>query len=166
MNKTISVLLVSGLLAFGQRQAPQPAGAPAEERADHRWDQMMKAIDDAAWPARVGDASENYRGLFSAPGHIGKTVREDIPEYLRRSPISHVAKLQTPLLIHSNTNDEDVNVLEVQRLIAALQAEGKKFEYKIYQDAAGGHAFNRLDTKAARESRQEIYAFLARHLKR
>ncbi|MCX6633562.1 MAG: prolyl oligopeptidase family serine peptidase, partial [Acidobacteria bacterium] len=83
---------------------------------------------------------------------------------LRRSPISHVKKLATPLLIHTNTNDEDVNVLEVERLIAALKAEGKQFEYKIYQDAPGGHAFNRLDTKLARESRQEIYAFLARYL--
>jgi dipeptidyl aminopeptidase/acylaminoacyl peptidase len=328
--KTIHLLLVSGLLAFGQRPAPPPS----EERADHRWDQLMKAIDDQAWSARLGDiadcdkvsytslprhrvpnptapgarnpmiiraytfipkkldrtgkhplivlphggvhsnfttgsvhivreligqgysviapdyrgstgygaafynaidyggrenddvfaglqwmlethafldakrvaivgwshggmialmnifahpdayacayagvpvsdlvarlgyASESYRATFSAPGHIGKTVREDIAEYLRRSPISHVAKLRTPLLIHSNTNDEDVNVLEVQRLIAALQAEGKKFESKIYQDAPGGHAFNRLDTKLARESRQEIYAFLARYLKK
>ena len=114
--------------------------------------------------ARMGYTDEGYRALFSAPGHIGKTVREDIPEYLRRSPISHVKKLATPLLIHTNTNDEDVNVLEVERLIAALKAEGKQFEYKIYQDAPGGHAFNRLDTKLARESRQEIYAFLARYL--
>jgi dipeptidyl aminopeptidase/acylaminoacyl peptidase len=114
--------------------------------------------------ARMGYTDEGYRALFSAPGHIGKTVREDIPEYLRRSPISHVKKLATPLLIHTNTNDEDVNVLEVERLIAALKAEGKQFEYKIYQDAPGGHSFNRLDTKLARESRQEIYAFLARYL--
>ncbi len=58
-----------------------------------------------------------------------------------------------------------MNVLEVERLIAALKAEGKKFEYKIYQDAPGGHSFNRLDTRLARESRQEIYRFLARYLK-
>ena len=30
---------------------------------------------------------------------------------------------------------------------------------------SGGHAFNRLDTRFARESRQEAYRFLARHLK-
>jgi dienelactone hydrolase len=74
-------------------------------------------------------------------------------------------KLQTPLLIHTNTNDEDVNVLEVEELIRALKAEGKKFEYKIYQDAPGGHMFNRLDTKLARESRAEVYKFLAQYLK-
>ncbi len=114
---------------------------------------------------RLGYQNDGYRALYSAPYHIGKTVREDIKEYERRSPITYVSRLQTPVLIHTNTNDEDVNVLEVERLITALKAEGKKFEYKIYQDAPGGHMFNRLDTKLARESRQEIYQFLARYLK-
>jgi dipeptidyl aminopeptidase/acylaminoacyl peptidase len=115
--------------------------------------------------ARMGYKSDRYRAQFSAPYHIGKTAEEDVKEYLRRSPVSHAAKLATPLLIHTNTTDEDVNVLEVERLIAALKAEGKQFEYKIYQAAPGGHAFNRLDTKLARESRLEIYRFLARYLK-
>jgi len=114
--------------------------------------------------ARMGYENEGYRGLYSAPYHIGKTVREDIQEYLKRSPYTHAAKLQTPLLIHTNTNDEDVNVLEVQHLIDSLKASGKKFEYKIYQDAPGGHHFNRTDTKMARESRREVYAFLAGYL--
>ena len=43
-------------------------------------------------------------------------------------------------------------------------AEGKKFEYRIYEDAPGGHSFNRMDSMLARESREEIYAFLAKHL--
>lgn len=114
---------------------------------------------------RLGYQTEAYRALYSAPYHIGKTVREDMQEYERRSPITYVAKLATPLLIHTNTNDEDVNVLEVKRLITALKAEGKKFDYKIYENAPGGHMFNRLDTKLARESREEIYQFLAKYLK-
>jgi dipeptidyl aminopeptidase/acylaminoacyl peptidase len=115
--------------------------------------------------ARLGYSTDAYRQLFSAPYHIGRSVREDIQEYRRRSPVYHAAKLETPLLIHTNTNDEDVNVLEVENLIAALKAAEKTFEYKIYQDAPGGHAFNRLDTRLARESRVEIYRFLARYLK-
>lgn len=114
---------------------------------------------------RLGYQTGGYRGLYSAPYHIGKTVREDIQEYERRSPIRRVSKLQTPVLIHTNTNDEDVNVLEVERLITSLKAEDKKFEYKLYQDAPGGHMFNCLDTMLARESRQEIYKFLAQYLK-
>jgi len=115
--------------------------------------------------ARMGYKGAAYQRLFSAPYHIGKTAVDNVEEYRRRSPVNHVQKLQTPLLIHTNTNDEDVNVLEVDHLIRALKAEGKKFEFKIYQNAPGGHAFNRLDTKLARESRAEIYKFLAQYLK-
>ncbi|HSB11291.1 MAG TPA: alpha/beta fold hydrolase [Blastocatellia bacterium] len=114
--------------------------------------------------ARMGYKSQNYRELFSAPYHIGKTADENVNEYRKRSPAWNADKLQTPLLIHTNTNDEDVNVLEVEHLIKALKAAGKQFEHKIYQNAPGGHAFNRLDTKLAKESRAEIYRFLAKYL--
>jgi dipeptidyl aminopeptidase/acylaminoacyl peptidase len=114
--------------------------------------------------ARMGYHDQGYRDLFSAPYHIGKTVREDIGEYRRRSPAWNAEKLQTPLLIHTTTNDEDVNVLEVENLIKALKAADRKFEHKIYKDAPGGHQFNRLDTKFAKESRAEVYRFLAKHL--
>jgi len=112
---------------------------------------------------RMGYKSQGYRDTFK--GFIGKYAVDDPMEYRRRSPYFHAAELQTPLLIHTNTNDEDVNVMEVEHLIDALKAAGKKFEYKIYQNAPGGHEFNRIDTKLARESRQEIYAFLAKYLK-
>jgi len=36
---------------------------------------------------------------------------------------------------------------------------------EIYQNAPGAHRFNRIDTKLAKESRQEMWDFLARHLK-
>ena len=45
-----------------------------------------------------------------------------------------------------------------------LFRSGKNFEHKIYTNAPGGHAFNRLDTKLAKESRAEVYRFLARYL--
>jgi dipeptidyl aminopeptidase/acylaminoacyl peptidase len=114
--------------------------------------------------ARMGYYDQAYRDLFSAPYHIGKTVREDIEEYRRRSPAWNAEKLQTPLLIHTTTNDEDVNVLEVEHLIKSLKAADKVFEHKIYKDAPGGHQFNRLDTKFAKESRAEAYRFLAKYL--
>jgi dipeptidyl aminopeptidase/acylaminoacyl peptidase len=114
--------------------------------------------------ARMGYHDQGYRDLFSAPYHIGKTVREDIEEYRRRSPAWHAEKLQTPILIHTTTNDEDVNVLEVEHMIKSLKAAGKTFEHKIYKDAPGGHAFNRLDTKFARESRADAYRFFAKYL--
>jgi dipeptidyl aminopeptidase/acylaminoacyl peptidase len=114
--------------------------------------------------ARMGYKGPGYQDLFSAPYHIGKTAEENVNEYRRRSPAWNAEKLQTPLLIHTTTNDEDVNVLEVEHMIQALKAANKKFEHKIYQDAPGGHQFNRLDTKLAKASRTEVYRFLAQYL--
>ena len=114
--------------------------------------------------ARMGYKTQDYRDLFSADYHIGKTAYEDVEEYRRRSPAWQAHKLQTPLLIHTNTNDADVNVLEVEHLIKSLKAEGKKFEYRIYEEIPGGHSFNRMDTRIAREIRLEIYDFLGTYL--
>jgi dipeptidyl aminopeptidase/acylaminoacyl peptidase len=114
--------------------------------------------------ARMGYKSQGYRELYSAPYHIGKTAEEDVNEYRRRSPAWNAEKLQTPLLIHTTTNDEDVNVLEVEHLIKSLKAADKKFEYKIYKNAPGGHSFNRLDTNLAKESRADVYRFLTKYL--
>jgi dipeptidyl aminopeptidase/acylaminoacyl peptidase len=116
--------------------------------------------------ARMGYQTQEYRDLYSAEYHIGKTAYEDVDEYRRRSPVFHAHKQKVPLLIHTNTNDRDVNVLEVENLIAALKADGKTFEYRIYEDAPGGHSFNRMDHPLALESREEIYRFLAKHLGR
>ncbi|HLN31994.1 MAG TPA: alpha/beta fold hydrolase [Gemmataceae bacterium] len=114
--------------------------------------------------ARMGYKGQDYRDLYSAPYHIGKTAEDNVNEYRRRSPAWNAEKLQTPLLIHTTTNDEDVNVLEVEHLIQALKAADKKFEHKIYKDAPGGHEFNRIDTKLAKESRAEMHRFLAKYL--
>jgi dipeptidyl aminopeptidase/acylaminoacyl peptidase len=115
--------------------------------------------------ARMGYKGDSYRALFAAPYHIGKSAEDNVNEYRRRSPAWNAEKLQTPLFIETNTSDEDVNVLEVEHLIQALKAAGKNFESKIYTNAPGGHQFNRLDTKLAKESRAGIYRFLARYLK-
>jgi dipeptidyl aminopeptidase/acylaminoacyl peptidase len=106
-----------------------------------------------------------FEELFAAPYHLGKTVAEAPEEYHRRSPSWNVEKLKTPLFIQANTNDEDVKFKEVQKLLTALQASGKSFRCHIYTNAPGGHQFNRLDTEFARESRQEIWKFLAEYLK-
>ena len=74
--------------------------------------------------ARMGYQDQEYRDDFAASYHLGKTANENVAEYRRRSPVWNVEKLKTPLLIHTNTNDEDVNVLEVEQLIRALKAEG------------------------------------------
>ncbi len=115
--------------------------------------------------SRMGYMKQSYRDLYSADYHIGNTANENVNEYRRRSPAWNTHKFQnTPLLIHTNTNDDDVNVLEVEHLIKSLKADGKKFEYEIFQDIPGGHSFDRMDTKHAREVRVKIYKFMGQYL--
>ncbi len=115
--------------------------------------------------SRMGYYDDKYRDLFSADYHIGKTAQEDIAEYRRRSPAWNVDRFKnTPLLIQSNTNDDDVNVLEVEQLVKSLKAESKKFEYEIYKDVPGGHSFDRIDPAQSREIRLKVYQFLAKEL--
>jgi dienelactone hydrolase len=115
---------------------------------------------------RMGYSTDDYREDLSAPYHIRKTANQEIEEYRRRSPAWNAAKLKTPLLLHTNSNDRDVHVSEDEYLIQALKAEGKELQYKIYQDAPGGYSLNRTDTALACESRREVYDFLARYLKK
>lgn len=117
----------------------------------------------------VSDLTERKKYLKSMPHTIaesaGDAASSDPEEYRKRSPVTWVSKLERPLLIHGNTSDETVRIVEVSALVRALQSAGKKFEHKIYDAAPGGHHFNRIDTGLAVESRNEIYEFLKRYLK-
>jgi len=116
----------------------------------------------------VSDLVERRKYVKALPQTIAESAGEaaatDIEEYGRRSPVTWAAKLEKPLLLHGNTSDETVRITEIQHLIDALTASQRKFEYKIYDAAPGGHHFNRLDTKLARDSRAEIYQFLRQYL--
>jgi len=114
--------------------------------------------------ARMGYMTQSYRDLYSADYHIGASAADNLAEYRRRSPAWQAHKLKTPLLVHTNTNDEDVNVLEVEHLIKSLKAEGKSFEYEIFKDVPGGHSFDRLDNSRAKAIRLKVYRFLAGYL--
>lgn len=114
---------------------------------------------------RMGYMNSSYRKLFSADYHIGKEVYQNVKEYRRRSPAFNAHKLEKPVLIFANTNDDDVLIEEVEHLISALKANNKEFEYKIFEDVAGGHHFDRIDTKYAKETRLEMYKYLQKYLR-
>ena len=116
--------------------------------------------------ARMGYYEDDYRELYEVDYHIGQSAHRNVEEYRRRSPAWNTSRFQnTPLLIHTNTNDNDVHVLEVEHLIKSLKADNKKFDYKIYQDVPGGHSFDRMDTKIAKEIRIKIYKHMNQYLK-
>jgi len=116
--------------------------------------------------ARMGYYDDNYRALYEADYHIGQSAHNNVEEYRRRSPAWNTHKFQnTPLLIHTNTIDNDVHVLEVEHLIKSLKADNKKFEYEIYENVPGGHSFDRMDTRISKEIRIKVYKHMNQFLK-
>lgn len=114
---------------------------------------------------RLSYKQASYTDDFTADYHIGATPQEKPEEYAGRSPVSYASQLSKPLMITTCNNDDDVSVNEVRRMIDALTAAGKDFEYKIYPDMLGAHLFERIDVKEATDIRFETYKFLARYLK-
>lgn len=115
--------------------------------------------------ARMGYKTQSYRELYESDYHLGESAFENHEKYIKRSPVWNTHKLETPLMVYGNTNDDDVNILEIRHLIKSLKADGKEFTYKEFVDIPGGHNFARMDHKIARQARYDIYKFLAGHLK-
>lgn len=113
---------------------------------------------------RLSSHDESYTAYFTADYHIGESISENPEEYARRSPTYYAKDLQKPLMIYTNTNDNDVYVEEVELMIETLKKHGKDFEYKIFQDASGGHGFDRIDTKEATDIRFNVHKFMERYL--
>ncbi|MGI6047559.1 MAG: alpha/beta hydrolase family protein [Petrimonas sp.] len=113
---------------------------------------------------RLASHDESYTAYFTVPYHVGESIEENPEEYARRSPTHYAQNLNKPLLIYTNTNDNDVYVEEVQLMIDTLKKHGKKFEYKVFKDASGGHGFDRIDSKEATNIRFNVHKFLERYL--
>ena len=113
---------------------------------------------------RLASHEESYTDYFTAPHHIGESIRENPGEYARRSPTHYARNLNKPLLIYTTTNDNDVYVEEVKLMIETLKKEGKQFEYTIFEEASGGHGFDRIDSKEATDIRYGVHKFLERYL--
>ena len=114
---------------------------------------------------RLASHKKYYSDYFTASYHIGESIEENPEEYKRRSPTTYAKNLQKPLMIYTNTNDNDVYVEEVELMIETLKQHDKDFTYKIFQDASGGHGFDRIDSKEATDIRFTIYEFMAQYLK-
>jgi dipeptidyl aminopeptidase/acylaminoacyl peptidase len=72
----------------------------------------------------------------------GKMPSENLPAYLDISPLNAVDAIQTPLLVLATTGDKIVPYgLHSGRLVDALKARGKIYDYHLYDNAPGGHIF-------------------------
>jgi dipeptidyl aminopeptidase/acylaminoacyl peptidase len=98
---------------------------------------------------RLSYKGPGYTRSFSTQEGIRGMPFEKREEYIKRSPLYQVEKLQVPILVHVSTNDEDVNYVEDQQLVWKLMAlKPHLAETKVYDDPAPwggsvGHAFSR-----------------------
>jgi microsomal dipeptidase-like Zn-dependent dipeptidase/dienelactone hydrolase len=93
---------------------------------------------------RLSYKGPGYQRNFSTQKRLQGLPFENREEYVKRSPIYHVDKLQVPLLCHVATNDADVNFVECEAMINALRAKKPLLsETKVYVDPPFGHSFSR-----------------------
>ena len=129
---------------------------------------------------RLSYKGPRYAQNFVTQERINGSVHERREVYVERSPVYHVDKLETPLLVHIADNDRDVNFEEAQQLVHALEYQKPDLaKTRIYRDPpideyGNGHTFNRrvdreggyvrVDSRARRDSWNRIWTFLEWHL--
>jgi dipeptidyl aminopeptidase/acylaminoacyl peptidase len=129
---------------------------------------------------RLSWSGPGYQRSFATQKRIGGLPFEKRDEYIARSPLYHVDKLNTPLLVHVATNDRDVWYYEDQQIVDALRSRKPDLsETKVYVDPAPwgnsvGHAFSRrvdpktlqrVDSPAQIDSWNRTWVFFEWHLR-
>lgn len=99
---------------------------------------------EGTWYRRVGDPAD-------------PADREDL---IARSPLTHVDRITTPLLVVHGANDPRVTQLESDQLVVALRDRGIEVEYIVAQDE--GHGFAGEENNMALAFAMEH--FLAEHI--
>jgi dipeptidyl aminopeptidase/acylaminoacyl peptidase len=81
-------------------------------------------------------------------------------QLLRQSPLTHAAKIKTPLLVIQGANDPRVTKRESDQIVIALRDRGFPVEYLVAPDE--GHGFSRPENNMAMFATSE--KFLAKYL--
>ena len=89
------------------------------------------------------------------------TLRDHRPLLDELSPLRHVDRIRTPLLVVHGARDPRVPVSETEQLVAALRDCGQSVEYLRYEDE--GHGLSRFVNR--QDAWFKLVAFLDRHLK-
>jgi len=123
---------------------------------------------------RLSYKGPSYEEQFAEQKRIGGEVYQKRNIYIERSPVYQVAKINVPVRVHVATNDQDVNFVECESMIHALEYHLPRLaETKIFVDPPGGHSFERLvnkektapqNTPAQRDGWNLIWTFLESHL--
>jgi dipeptidyl aminopeptidase/acylaminoacyl peptidase len=129
---------------------------------------------------RLSYKGPGYQRSFATQRRIQGLPFEKRETYIERSPLYHVDKLNTPLLVHVSTNDTDVDFVEDQQIVDALRSRKPDLaETRVYVDPApwgpsAGHAFSRrvdpktlqrVDSPAQIDSWNRTWVFFEWHLR-
>ena len=76
--------------------------------------------------------------------------------YRRGSPVYRAERIEAPLLILHGRKDKRVVPLMTERMVEALEIEGKRFEVHWYDEE--GHGWERRENR--RDAYERILAFL------
>jgi dipeptidyl aminopeptidase/acylaminoacyl peptidase len=124
---------------------------------------------------RLSYKGPSYQRQFATQERIRGLPFERRQLYVDRSPVYQVDKLEVPILVHVATNDDDVNFVEAEMLVHALQVKKPALaETKIYVDPPGGHSFTRqvdprtleaILTPEMRDTWNRTWAFLEWNLR-
>jgi dipeptidyl aminopeptidase/acylaminoacyl peptidase len=138
----------------------------AIERAPKRFQAAVDVVGLADFLMYMSYKPEYRRQEVAKEPHLKAMPFESLEKYIEISPVNHVAKIETPLLVHATTHDKTVpHQLHSARLVELLKSYGKTYEYKLYERAPGGHSYAYGDTPEARDSLDRVVAFLAKYLK-
>ena len=123
---------------------------------------------------RLAYKGPEYQKDFVESPRIGGLPHEKREIYIDRSPLYHVDRLTIPLMVQVATNDDDVDFVEAEMLVNALNAKKPKLsDVIVFKDPVGGHFFNRQvnletlkreDTPTQIESWNQTWRFLDQHL--
>jgi dipeptidyl aminopeptidase/acylaminoacyl peptidase len=108
--------------------------------------------------ALAGRSISNWMSFYGtsdggtyAADEIGGTPWEKTSEYLRRSPISSVAKVRTPLLLMHSDHDLRVPLEQAEQMFQALKTLGQDVELDISENAS--HELSRAGSLRQRVAR-------------
>lgn len=145
------------------------------ERPDHPFRAAVGIVPVTNLVFRLSYKGPTYQRNFATQAALQGLPFEKREEYTRRSPYYGVDRIRVPVLVHIATNDDDVNYVEAEPLVMALQVKLPGLaETRIYQDPPGGHGFSRRvnaetlereDTPEQVDSWNRVWTFLQWNLR-
>ena len=101
-----------------------------------RWAAGVSVVGVVSWKTMYDTTRGDLREYLVR--EFGDPIR-DAERYRDRSPLTHVSKIEAPLMILQGENDPRVPLSEAEQVVAALRSAGKMHEYYVYKGE--GHGF-------------------------